>query len=234
MPPVLSPQDLAALAAIDTPTICNALELLVPERRQQGYTVEPLVCAFPKLPPMVGYARTATIRSMYPSPKDKTSAKEQRLAYYRMIEAGPRPSIAILQDIDARPGYGAFWGEVQTTIHKGLGCLGTITNGCVRDLDMIAEGFQMLAGSIAPSHAWVHLEEIGVSVNIHGMIVNPGDLVHADKHGAVVIPHEVARKIPEAAALLGRREAVILEAAKKPGFNVEALRKAMGEAEEIH
>jgi regulator of RNase E activity RraA len=234
MTATLSAQDLAALAAIDTPTVCNALELLAPERRNRGFTVEPLVCAFPALPPMVGYARTATIRSTYPSAKDKAAAKAQRLAYYQMIEEGPRPSIALIQDIDAHPGYGAFWGEVNSTIHKGLGCIGTVTNGCVRDLDMIAEGFQMLAGSIAPSHAWVHLEEIGVSVNIHGMIVNPGDLVHADRHGAVVIPHEVAKKVPEAAALLGRREAVILTAARKPGFNVKALAQAMGEAEDIH
>ena len=235
MSPVpLTAKELAALAAIDTPTVCNALEVLLPERRGYGFTVEPLVCAFPDLPPMVGYARTATIRSTRPSAKSKQAAQEQRLAYYAYVEQGPRPSIALIQDIDARPGYGAFWGEVNTTIHKGLGCIGTVTNGCVRDLTAIAEGFQMLAGTIAPSHAYVHLEEIGVTVNIHGMIVQPGDLVHADRHGAVVIPHEVAKKVPEAAALLGRREGVILAAARKPGFNVEALRKAMGDAEEIH
>lgn len=230
----LSQKELQALVALDTPTVCNALEVLLPERRGYGFTVEPLVCAFPELPPMVGYARTATIAGTRPSPRSKQAAQEQRIAYYSHVEQGPRPSIAVIQDIDARPGYGAFWGEVNTTIHKGLGCIGTVTNGCVRDLTAIAKGFQMLAGMIAPSHAYVHLEEIAVAVNIHGMIVQPGDLVHADRHGAVVIPHEEARKVPEAAALIGRRESVILAAARKPGFDVEALRKAMGDAEEIH
>jgi regulator of RNase E activity RraA len=230
----LSPKELQALVALDTPTVCNALELLLPDRRGFGFTVEPLVCAFPDLPPMVGYARTATVRATRPSAKDKKAAQEQRLAYYAYVEQGPRPSVAVIQDVDARPGFGAFWGEVNSAIHKGLGCIGTVTNGCMRDLAAIAEGFQLLAGSIAPSHAWVHLEETGCAVNIHGMIVQPGDLVHADRHGAVVIPHDVARQVPGAAALIGRRESVILAAARKPGFNVEALRKAMGDAEEIH
>ena len=101
-------------------------------------------------------------------------------------------------------------------------------------MDECAEGFQMLAGMVSPSHAWIHIEDFAVPVNVHGMTVQDGDLVHADQHGAVVIPHEAAREIPKAAALIMRREGVILAAARKPGFDAAALKKAMGDAEEIH
>ena len=140
----------------------------------------------------------------------------------------------VIQDLDATPGYGAFWGEVQTNVHKALGCLGGITNGSIRDLDAMAESFQMLAGMVGPSHAWTHLEDFGGEVNVHGMTVASGDLIHADRHGAVVIPHEVARKVSEAAGLLVRREAVILDTCKRPDFTPELLKQAIGDAEDIH
>ncbi len=230
----LNDTELKALQAFDTPTVCNALELLVPERRGHGYTVEPLVCAFPQLPPMAGYARTGTARAMRPASRDKEALKAQRFAYFDYIAEGPAPRIVVIQDLDSRPGYGAFWGEVQTNIHKALGCLGAVTNGSIRDLDAMAEGFQMLGGRVGPSHAWTHLEDFGCEVNVHGMTVKSGDLIHADLHGAVVIPHEVAREVAGAAELLTRREAVILEACKRPDFTVAALKKAIGDAEEIH
>lgn len=225
-----------ALIALDTPSICNALELVAPERRTKGFTVRPLEAPFPQLKPVLAYARTATIRSKEPSSLPKDKAKAQRLAYFEYIEkGGPRPSIMIMQDVDGEDrGYGAFWGEVQSNVHKSLGCIGTVTDGCVRDIDMMAEGFFVLAGSIAPSHAWVHLVDFGSTVNVAGMLVNSGDLVHADRHGAVVIPAGMADKVIAAAALIARREAVILNAAKQPGFTVEALKRAMGEADDIH
>jgi regulator of RNase E activity RraA len=225
-----------ALIALDTPTICNALELVAPERRAKGFTVRPLEAPFPQLKPVLAYARTATIRSKEPSPLSKDKAKAQRLAYFEYIEkGGPRPSIMIMQDIDGDDrGFGAFWGEVQSNVHKALGCVGTVTDGCVRDIDMMAEGFFVLAGSIAPSHAWVHLVDFGGTVSVAGMVVNSGDLIHADRHGAVVIPAGTAAKVIDAAALIAKREAVILSAAKKPGFTVEALKRAMGEADDIH
>ena len=230
----LSEAELKALAAFDTPTVCNALELLVPERRGHGYTVQPLLCAFPGLPPMVGYARTGTARAMRPASREKEALKAQRFAYFDYVAEGPGPRIMVIQDLDSQPGYGAFWGEVQTNIHKALGCLGGITNGSIRDMDAMASGFQMLAGMVGPSHAWTHLEEFGCDVDVFGMTVKSGELIHADRHGAVVVPHEVAREVVGAAELLTRREAVILEACKSPDFTVAALKKAIGDAEDIH
>ena len=230
----LNDSELKALRALDTPTVCNALEIVAPDRRGFGYNIEPLVCAFPDLPPMVGYARTATARAMRPAARDKEAVKAQRFEYFDYVAAGPGPRIMVIQDLDAKPGYGAFWGEVQTNVHKALGCLGGITNGSIRDLDAMADGFQMLAGMINPSHAWTHLEDFGGEVNVHGMTVASADLIHADRHGAVVIPHQVARKVVEAAGLLARREAVILKACKSPDFTLELLKKASGDAEDIH
>ena len=213
----LTDADLAALRKFDTPTVCNCLEVLVPARRGWGYTVDPLICSYPDLPPMVGYARTATIRSMAPQAGEPAALKTHRLAYYEYIEQGPRPSIVVLQDIDPLPGYGSFWGEVQSNVHKGLGALGTITNGCVRDIPDCAPGFQFISGSIKPSHAFVHVVAFDVDVTVAGMIVRPGDLIHADRHGAVVIPIELATKIPETAAMISRKEKVVISAARKPG-----------------
>ena len=232
----LSQAELDALRAFDTPTVCNALELIVPERRGYGFTVEPLMCRLPELPPIVGYARTSTIKSMEPYDFSTAAAKKQRTDWYEYVATGgPSPSIVLLQDIDPIPGYGAFWGEVQSNIHKGLGCLGTVTNGSIRDIPVCAEGFQMLAKMEAPSHAYVHTVEMDIEITVAGMTVKPGDLVHADRQGAVVIPSaEAARKIPETADLISRREAVLIGAAQKPDFDFDKLVKAIGNASEIH
>ena len=226
---------LARLAAVDTPTICNALEIVAPERRGHGYSTRPFVCAHPRMKPIVGYARTGLIRAKHPSSRNAAELKEVRLGYYDYVAARPgEPTITVLQDLDPEPGYGAFWGEVNTAVHKGLGCLGCITNGSIRDLDAIAPEFQLLAGCLGPSHAYVRMEQFGVPVNVHGMEVAPGDLIHADQHGAVVIPLAVAQRLPDAIDLCGRKEAPILAAARAPGFTPARLRAAMGEAEDIH
>ncbi len=226
---------LETLATFDTPTICNALEIVAPERRATGFTVKPLVCPFPDLPPIVGYAKTATIRSVHAHELSGKAAREQRIGYYEYMASKPQPSICVIQDLDGHEiGFGAFWGEVQSTVHKALGLKGVITDGCIRDIPQWAPGFQALAGSIAPSHAHVHLAGFGQQVRIHGMLVKSGDLIHADRHGAVVIPENVAAKIPAACDLLARKEAVILDQARKPGFTVAMLREAFEKMDDIH
>ena len=235
MPNLPDRADLEALRAFDTPTICNALEVVAPARRASGFIRRPLIAAFPEMKPVVAFARTAHIRSREPHPRGRDEAKEVRLGYYAHIAAEPLPSIAVIQDIDAPDqGFGAFWGEVQTNVHKGLGCVGVVTDGSVRDLDAMASDFFVLAGSIMPSHAFVHLVDFGGTVSIAGMIVSPNDVIHADRHGAVVIPHDAVKKIPAAVDLLTRREKVVIDAAKQPGFSVDRLRRAFDEQEDIH
>ena len=235
MPSLPDPKSLEVLREWDTPTICNALEIVAPTRRSLGFTRRPLVAPFPDLKPIVGFARTALIRSREPHPRSREEATRVRLAYYEHIAAQPLPSIAVIQDIDMPDhGFGAFWGEVQSNIHKGLGCAGVVTDGSVRDLDAMAADFFVLAGSIMPSHAYVHLVDCGGTVSVAGMVVSPNDVIHADRHGAVVVPPEAIKELPAAVALLARREKVIIDAAKSPGFSVARLRQAFAEQEEIH
>ena len=230
----LTAELIADLQAFDTPTVCNALEVLAPRRRGYGFTTEPLVCTRPALKPMVGIARTATIRSAHPSDLAGEAARELSDAYYGYVDAGPKPSVIVIQDIDEQKGYGSFWGEVNSAIHSGFGASGLITDGGVRDLPDIAPGFQMLAGRVIPSHAYVHVVDFGRPVTVAGMRVRDGDLIHADQHGAVVIPQEHATGVRAAAEAIIRRERVIIEAARQPGFTFEKLTAALGRAAEIH
>jgi regulator of RNase E activity RraA len=226
---------LEALGRYDTPTICNALEIVAPHRRLIGFTTKPLVCPFPELPPMVGYARTATIRATAASPLSSAEQQKQRIAYYEYVGTGLGPRINVIQDVDGPEiGFGAFWGEVQSSVHKALGCLGVVTDGSIRDTPQWAPGFQALAGSIGPSHAYVHADSFGGEVRVAGMLVRSGDLIHADRHGAVVIPLDIAPKVPDAAELCGRREVPILEIARSPSFTLEKLKEALARSAEIH
>ncbi len=223
------------LRAIDTPTICNALEIVAPERRLTGFTTKHLVCPFPDLPAIVGYAKTATIRATHAHELNSKDARAQRIAYYEYVAAKPQPGISVIQDLDGGDvGFGAFWGEVQSTVHKALGLAGVITDGCIRDIPQWAPGFQALAASVAPSHGHVHLADFGKEVRVAGMLVRSGDIIHADQHGAVIIPEAAAPKILAACDLLARKEAAILDEARRPGFSIEKLRQALSRQDEIH
>ena len=227
---------LATLAKFDTPTICNALEIIDPGRRLTGFTTRPLVAPFPAAPAFVGYARTATIRSTHVNELDSKAARAQRVGYYEYVASGgPAPSVIVIQDLDgADTGYGAFWGEVQSAVHRGLGAVGVVTDGSIRDIDQWAPGLPVLAGSIMPSHAHVHLADYGREIRVAGMVVRSGDLVHGDRHGAVTIPAALAAKIPAACDLLVRKEAVILNMARAPGFTIDKLKDALTRQDEIH
>jgi regulator of RNase E activity RraA len=152
---------------------------------------------------------------------------QKRLDYLDYVAAEPRPSVMVMEDLDGEyVGYGAFWGEVQSNVHKALGCLGVVTNGSIRDIPMIAAGFQMLAGSIVPSHAYVHVVDFGIDVTVHGMAVRSGDLMHADRHGAIVVPPDKIEAMRNALDGLSAREAKIIAAARAGG-DLAAIKAAM-------
>ena len=227
--------ELSALTAFDTPTICNALEVVLPESRARGYTTRPALCGFPALKPVIGYARTARIRAKSPPEADAAAVRAKRHDYYRYIDAGPKPSLVLIEDMDGPDaGYGAFWGEVQSAIHLGLGALGVVTNGSVRDLDAWAPGFQLLAATIGPSHAYANLVDFGGEIEVLGMRVRSGDVVHADRHGAVVIPRHAIRDLPAAAARVAQREARILAVARASGCTAEKLIDVFKAEDGIH
>ncbi|MCX7933279.1 MAG: RraA family protein [Rhodovarius sp.] len=225
--------DLAALKAWDTPTICNAIELLQPARRGHGFTLRPFQVARPEMGPICGLARVGRIRAAFPSGRSKAEDRASRIGWYSYVADAAMPTVVVLQDLDEVPGTGAFWGEVNSAIHKGLGAEGCVTNGSFRDIEALAPGFQIL-GIVNPSHAYVHVVDWAQPVTVHGMAVAHDEVVHADRHGAVVIPHECVTKLPAAIDLLARREAVILSMARAPGFDIEKLKAALAEADEIH
>src|SRR5256886_11385881 len=215
---MITPTQLEFLRSIDTPTVCNLVEIVAAERRGHGYTVRHLHCPFPDLSPIVGFAKTVTFKAKDAVPLGQGSYMQKRLDYLDYVAASPQPGIMVMEDLDGEHvGYGAFWGEVQSNVHKALGCLGVITNGSVRDIPMIAPGFQMLAGSIVPSHAYVHVVEFGIDVEVAGMAVRSGDLIHADRHGASLVPVDKIEALPAAAHKLAGTVARVIAAARSGG-----------------
>jgi regulator of RNase E activity RraA len=152
---------------------------------------------------------------------------QKRLDYLDYVAGAPQPAVMIMHDLDGEHGgFGAFWGEVQSNVHKALGALGVVTDGSIRDIPMIAPGFQMLAAAIVPSHAYVHVADYGIDVNVAGMAVSSGDLIHADRHGAVVVPVDKIDAMQAAAGKLAATEARIITAAKSGG-GVAAIKAAI-------
>jgi regulator of RNase E activity RraA len=219
------------LRQFDTPTICNALEIASGQRTLSGFTRQTLIASSPKLPPIVGFARTSTIRCS--TPYDPAQRRQKQLTYYDYLAQSPHPTVAVVQDIDSRPGIGAFWGEVNTHVHWGLGCIGTVTNGSMRDLDAMHPQFQCLSATLSPSHAWVHVVDFGVPVDVLGLTVSHGDIVHADRHGAALIPLDLLEKIPAAIDLMARKEKTLIDASKQPGFNIDRLREAFAAFDKV-
>ena len=221
------------LLRVDTPTVCNAIEVVQGRRGFRGFTRGTMVCTEPGRA-VVGYAATAQIAALAPPTDPPEVVRARRMAYYRAMHDAPKPSVAVVEDLDYPDCIGAYWGEVNTTIHKGFGMAGALTNGVVRDLGDLPAGFPVIAGSIGPSHGFVHVRSVGEPVRVMGLEVRQGDLVHADRHGAVVIPHDAVRKIPAAIDLLVRKEKVILDMCRAPDFTVAKLREALQKADEIH
>ena len=222
--------DLIKLQSWDTPTICNALDVAAPDRRTIGFTTRPLV-PIGIHGSVCGYVKTAKISGKN---KPLDNAAEIRTLYYKYISEKLKPSIVLIEDIDNPEGFGAFWGEVNSAIHLGLGIKGLVTNGVVRDLDQWANGFAALAGSIGPSHAYTQVLEYSTEVNIYGMQAYDSDIIHFDKHGAVIIPKEAVQLLPSIIETQMNKESFILEAARSPDFDINKLLLAMKNAAEIH
>ncbi len=222
-----------ALRRFDTPTVCNALDEAYGTRYGGGFTRETFVCPFPNLPPMVGFARTAQIVGTRPTALDSKSYLDFRLGYYAHMAGGSGSRIAVVEDLDDVP-VAAYWGELNAKIHKTLGLKGVLTNGCVRDLDMLQPDFPILAGKVTPAHAFVHVEAIDVPVRVFGLEVRPNDLIHADRHGAVVVPLDHLSDLPRHIEAVIRRERVILDACDSADFDVEMLKSAIRRSTALH
>jgi regulator of RNase E activity RraA len=223
---VISDKLLTLLRQTDTPTICNAIEVAQGIRGFANFTRQTIFITEKDAPSLVGYALTAKIAAMAPSEEPAEIVTQRRMDYYKYVAEGVRPSVIVVQDEDGPNACGAFWGEVNTTIHKGFGVEGVITNGLVRDLEDLPTGFPVIAGAVGPSHAFVHVTDFDCPVQVFGMIVSPHDLIHADRHGAVVIPESIHDTLEQAIEKLIACEKLILEPASKDGFDFAAFQKA--------
>jgi 4-hydroxy-4-methyl-2-oxoglutarate aldolase len=216
----LTENELRALMRISTPTISNAIELFGVRPRDTGFLRHYIRCLLPDLGAIVGYAVTSKTRA---APLEPGKAEPDLLGdYFRYVASHPGPKIAVGQDLDDPPGLGAQFGEVTATIHQKLGCVGHITSGCPRDLDEVhALGFQLFGLNPCVSHAYVRLVEFDTPVQIGGVEIRTGDLLHGDKHGVCIIPHAIAHRLAEACAEVERRERPLLECCRADDFSLE-------------
>jgi regulator of RNase E activity RraA len=223
----LGPEHLDSLRQFNSPTIANALESLGLPTGEARHTNSSIRCISPELGVMVGYACTATILSHQPAAQPR---KVWRTEYWEYTRAAQSPRVTVMQDLSETPG-GAYWGEVNANIHRALSSQGVITNGTVRDIEEARPlGFHFFAGGIQVSHGYAHLKDFKRPVKVFGMLVYPGDLVHADRHGAVVIPHHLAPKVAEAACEIERKERPMITLCQSAGFSIEELDKLIPHA----
>ncbi|HEV3163887.1 MAG TPA: RraA family protein, partial [Isosphaeraceae bacterium] len=215
---LLSADQIDALKRFNTPTISNAIEIFNVRERHLGFLPHPIRSLFPDLGVMVGYAVTSQTRATFSPEK----APDLTADYLRYVASQPGPKVAVGQDLDDPPGLGAQLGEVNATIHKKLGCVGHITDGCPRDLDEVkAMGFHLFGLNPCVSHAYVRLVDFGKPVRLAGAEVRPGDLIHADKHGVCIIPLDIAPRLVEACAEVERLEKPLLEICRSDKFDLE-------------
>lgn len=222
----VSAAELDALQRLDTCTVSNAVETFGIRLRNAGFADSRVRCMFDDFPPMVGYAATAQLRTGEPPIAGRIHF--DRTDWWKSILQVPAPRVVVLQDLDEPPGLGAFIGEVHAAILRALGCVGYVTDGAVRELPRIkGTGLQLFAGNVAVSHAYAHMFEFGSQVNVGGLEVRPGDLLHGDRHGLLSIPKEIAGEIPAAAAKLQAGERRVIEFCRSPEFSVEKLRQVL-------
>jgi len=215
----LTPEELAALRAITTPTVCNAIESFDVRLRNEGFIDSTIQCRFPELGSMVGYAVTVTIRASTP-PEKEVPAPD----VWAEMDKFPKPRVVVVDDLDYPRPVGSYWGEVNASVYKALGAAGTVTNGGVRDLPEVrATGFHFFSSCVLVSHAYVHVVEIGSPVTIGGLTIHPGDLLHGDEHGVTTIPLEIACELPKAAQELEARERRLIDYARSERFDRQTL-----------
>jgi 4-hydroxy-4-methyl-2-oxoglutarate aldolase len=220
--PDLVKDDLLCLQEFSTPTLSNAIEVFKVRPHNSGYMNSSVRCLQPMLRPMVGHAVTGRIRSAEPATPAQASLVYD---FWDWLVGIPEPRVVVLQDLDDPPGTGSFWGEMMATSHLTLGCVGTVTNGGVRDLPEVrALGFQYFAAHVLVSHAYVHMVDFGRQVVVGGTIVEPGQLLHADEHGVLLIPHQIAPYLAEVAQAFEEVEQDFLRRVHAPGFSPDRLK----------
>jgi regulator of RNase E activity RraA len=201
--------DLELLRKFDTPTICNVVELFDVRPRTGGYMDARIQACYPKLPPMVGYASTATFRSAAPPRSGNVySGLAEQVASFAEL---PGPAVVVFQDLD-NPVASATFGEVMCTTYKTFGAVGLITSGAGRDLDQVETlSFPCFTSGTISAHGYCHIPQINVPVHVGGVAIHSGDLLHGDRNGVTAIPNEIASAVARACPEYMAAESVVMD-----------------------
>jgi regulator of RNase E activity RraA len=220
----MMPVDLSRLTQFDTPTICNTIELFEIRPRNQGYMDGRIRACFPEMPPIAGYAATATMRCDAPRRSgDVYSSLDEQVARFAEL---PGPPIVVFQDLDDPP-VAATFGEIMCSTYKAFGAAGLITSGAARDLDQVRRiGFPAFSNGAICSHGYSHIVDLHRAVRVGGATVQPGDLLHADANGVTTIPLEIASEIADTAAAYVAAESIVLDFLKAPSPRPKAYAEA--------
>jgi len=224
----LAPEQLEALRRLDACAIANAIETFHERLRNEGFMDNSIRCLFPRMRPMVGYAATIKIRGS--APPTAAGDYPQRTDWWDYIVSLPSPRVVVVQDLSTRPGLGSLVGVVHMNILMALHCAGVVTNGSVRNIPAAeSAGFHFIAGSVTVSHAFIHIVEIGQPVQVGGLNIESGDLLHGDVHGVQAIPLCIAGQIPAVAGHIADKEQALIGLCRSPEFTLEKLRAAVGQ-----
>jgi len=219
----LSKAAFESLRRLDTCSVSNAIERFDVRLRNEGFVSGAVRCRFPRLPPMLGYAVTARVRTSS-VPMKKGACYFDRMDWWSYLASLPAPRVMVLQDHDQIPGLGALVGEIHATIAQALQGVGCITNGAVRDLGAVeALNFPLFSGRVSVSHAYAHVVEFGHPVEVGGLIFRPSDLVHGDRNGVQIIPLEIAEHVPDMVRRIQEQEKDLIQFCRSGAFSLEQL-----------
>ena len=223
MPNPLTDAELDALRQIDTPTVANAIEPFDVRGNTEGFMGWDIKCMFPELGVMVGYAVTATLDTTTPGrPHDD----EARTRYYEAINDSPKPVVVAFKDVGPRPHHGCHCGDGMARSAMRLGAIGVVTDGGVRDVEAVRTlGFHYFAPGAVPAHGNFGFSDAQVPVEISGVVVNPGDIIHADVNGVITIPLEIASEVIKEARKVQQREAERDAWVASDDFSLESFRR---------
>jgi 4-hydroxy-4-methyl-2-oxoglutarate aldolase len=214
---------------LTTCLVASAIETFHERLPNTGFADSSIRCIFKDRPSMIGYAATARIRTaMPPMEANKSFDYYDRMDWWKNILTIPAPRVVVIEDVDNPPGVGAFIGEVHANILLSLGCVGVVTNGAVRDLpDIRPTEFHMFSGNVSVSHAYAHLFDYGGAVDVGGLKVRPGDLIHGDCHGVQTVPLDIADRVPDVARQIRQRRQNLIGLRRSADFSLERLRQAI-------
>ena len=222
----LTTEALEGLRHIDACLLANAIETFHERLRNEGFVDRSVRCIFPEFQAMAGFAATLKIRGSDPPTAD--GCFPERTDWWDYVLSVPNPRVVVIQDVSERPGLGSMIGGLHMNILRRLNCVGVVTNGSVRDIPAAREiGFHLFAGGISVSHAYVHIVEVGQPVEIGGMKVQSGDLLHGDLHGVQSVPLDIAERVPAVAAAIRAQKQLLIDFCRSKEFTLKKAREAL-------